>query len=76
MTPDERLAALRGQYPGWTIRVVPSVSATSVRQLDGWQRRASPDLAMTVYALDKAREWAQAHAEKCRAMPKPDGGQR
>jgi hypothetical protein len=24
----------------------------------------------------KVREWAQAHAEKCRAMPKPDGGAR
>lgn len=21
----------------------------------------------------RAREWAQAHAEKCRAMPRPDG---
>ncbi|MFG2532737.1 hypothetical protein [Streptomyces sp. NPDC048516] len=24
-------------------------------------------------ALPESREWAQAHAEKCRAMPRPDG---
>lgn len=23
------------------------------------------------FAMEQAREWAQAHAEKCRAMPRP-----
>lgn len=28
------------------------------------------------WSTPKVREWAQAHAEKCRAMPKPGGGVR
>ncbi|MEV6036080.1 hypothetical protein AB0L65_33335 [Nonomuraea sp. NPDC052116] len=28
------------------------------------------------YSTPKVRKWAQAHAEKCRAMPRPEGGER
>lgn len=28
------------------------------------------------FSTPKVREWAQAHAEKCRAMPQPAGGAR
>lgn len=28
------------------------------------------------FSTPKAREWAQSHAEKCRAMPRPEAGSR
>lgn len=50
----------------WTRQAWSSYASRFIKEPDEGGEHATP----------KVRGWAQAHADKCRAMPKPDGGAR
>ncbi|MFI1161387.1 hypothetical protein [Streptomyces sioyaensis] len=46
----------------------PAACCKGCGEDDAYDRSAAP-----YNSPRRARQWAQAHAEKCRAMPRPDG---
>jgi hypothetical protein len=64
---------------------IATCTGCSAKEVVEWTQRAwsySKDTIVEetdesgLYSTPKVRKWAQAHAEKCRAMPRPEAGSR